>query len=926
MNRGSDWNIWDLHVHTPESFESSYRFIDKDEEIKFDSDIWQKYISEIEKLNCVKCLGITDYFSIEGYKRIKDSKSQGKLKNIELIVPNIEFRLNIFLNSRNSQTSRKINYHVIFSDELSTDLIEKEFLEQLKINDTDNSERPLRRSVIEEIGSQLRKDHEKFRDKTDYEIGCMNITIKLENIINILEKNSKFKGKYLLVLADERWNEIDWDGQDHLTRKLLFKASHAIFSANQGTIDFCLGKKHEEREKFLIEFGKFKPCIHGSDTHSFDSFCIPDLERYCWIKADLSFEGLKQIIFEPELRVKINNLIPRNSKNIYSINEFNINGNSINPELSLTSQKLLLNQDMICVIGGKGNGKTALIDLLATCFMDRTDNGDIDKNSFIQRIQKDNPDINVEIIFNSGDSFSKNIFEDEFFSSSTIQYLPQGKIEELSSSSSSLHCQIKQIIQNSKSVKEININERFNVEENNINLLLSKLKDFTDIIIKLEMETNEIEKEKINTQLKLLEGSLNNVESKIKDYSILFSQESENKVAVLKSQENELRISHSKLENIKLSSGQLKDKINIEVVNINSKIRSLNSQLMDSNIETKIPEIVIKDQIELLNSIYPKVEISINNTISQIEMKSKEIINLNEIEKLYALLISDKQKIQEEISTSIKILENINNKELELKNFIDEREITFKSMILSQLNLREIYNDQIKKFSTGKSIILSGIEFSSYLKLKRAIYIENFNAIFDGRKVIDDDVNGLANLYENLILNPPNIDIEIKNYLDKLFSMKNKIKGKILLDAYYNFIFNNYFELSTEVFFNNVKLEKLSIGQKGTILLKIFLAEGDTPLIIDQPEENLDNKFVYEDLVKAFKQAKLKRQLIIATHNANLVVNTDSEQIIIANFDQNVISYQSGSMENPEIRKEITSILEGGEEAFKRRDEKYQLI
>ena len=94
-------------------------------------------------------------------------------------------------------------------------------------------------------------------------------------------------------------------------------------------------------------------------------------------------------------------------------------------------------------------------------------------------------------------------------------------------------------------------------------------------------------------------------------------------------------------------------------------------------------------------------------------------------------------------------------------------------------------------------------------------------------------------------------------------------------------------------------------------------------MFIDQPEENLDNRFIYSELVQAFKQAKKNRQVIIATNNANLVVNADAEQIIIAEFSDKVISYRTGALENTDIRGDITTILEGGEEAFKLREKKY---
>ena len=132
--------------------------------------------------------------------------------------------------------------------------------------------------------------------------------------------------------------------------------------------------------------------------------------------------------------------------------------------------------------------------------------------------------------------------------------------------------------------------------------------------------------------------------------------------------------------------------------------------------------------------------------------------------------------------------------------------------------------------------------------------------------------------------------------------------------------------LTTDIEFREKSIDKLSMGQKGTVLLKLFLAEGDYPIILDQPEENLDNKFIYNELVSAMRNAKTKRQVIIATNNANLVVNTDAEQIIIAEFTDGKISYKSGALESPDVRQEIMPLLEGGQEAFKKREQKYGIL
>jgi len=128
--------------------------------------------------------------------------------------------------------------------------------------------------------------------------------------------------------------------------------------------------------------------------------------------------------------------------------------------------------------------------------------------------------------------------------------------------------------------------------------------------------------------------------------------------------------------------------------------------------------------------------------------------------------------------------------------------------------------------------------------------------------------------------------------------------------------------------YDGVDIRKLSPGTRGIVLLLLYLAlddSDDRPLVIDQPEENLDPKSVFDELVPLFTEAKAHRQVIMVTHNANLVINTDADQIIIAESGQHPqgklppIMYRSGGLENAEIRKAVCDILEGGEGAFQER-------
>nr|WP_240733917.1 AAA family ATPase [Herbaspirillum huttiense] len=128
--------------------------------------------------------------------------------------------------------------------------------------------------------------------------------------------------------------------------------------------------------------------------------------------------------------------------------------------------------------------------------------------------------------------------------------------------------------------------------------------------------------------------------------------------------------------------------------------------------------------------------------------------------------------------------------------------------------------------------------------------------------------------------------------------------------------------------YDGVDIESLSPGTRGVVLLLLYLAidiNDDRPLIIDQPEENLDPQSVFDELVPVFRDAKKHRQIIIVTHNANLVVNTDVNQVIVARCGQHrqgqlpEITYESGGLENPRIRESVCAILEGGEKAFRER-------
>lgn len=161
--------------------------------------------------------------------------------------------------------------------------------------------------------------------------------------------------------------------------------------------------------------------------------------------------------------------------------------------------------------------------------------------------------------------------------------------------------------------------------------------------------------------------------------------------------------------------------------------------------------------------------------------------------------------------------------------------------------------------------------------------------------------------------------------LTGFFTNVFKEPDKIAIQQIESFLPNDDIETrvkTTEGQFKPIK--QGSLGEKCTAVLALLLASSEQPLIIDQPEEDLDNKYVYEVVVDLLRGQKFNRQIIAASHNANIPVNGDAEQIISLEVEDRMCSVSnSGSIDREEIKNDVSVIMEGSEEAFRLRRERY---
>lgn len=294
--KGSKWRKWDLHVHSPASH-------------AFAGD-WNQFIIQLGNADC-DVVGINDYFSIAGYKevqrRLNDAgaaaegnkpyrEALDKLK-AKTLLPVVECRMNNVVLDKKDKTSPRINFHLIFNPDVAVDDIET-FIKTLKVKGAS-------------IGSRY-SDLKFLRDE---------MSVPFTETRQALRSDGNFSERFLIWIPYDEYGGIDGinPASDTLFKEGLVSAADVLGSSNKAQADFFLWKNAKfTEEQYRKWFGRRKPCIKGSDSHNVndelgklkDHHSKPT-DKYCWIKADPTFSGLRQIINEPEDRIYIGRIPPQ---------------------------------------------------------------------------------------------------------------------------------------------------------------------------------------------------------------------------------------------------------------------------------------------------------------------------------------------------------------------------------------------------------------------------------------------------------------------------------------------------------------------------------------------------------------------------------------------------------------------------------------
>ena len=185
-----------------------------------------------------------------------------------------------------------------------------------------------------------------------------------EQLRDLRDNNPWLRRNCLVAIdcsSDDGTAGLKHDDGYRTIRDELHRFADIIFSGNPADRDFWLGAGADSVEQIETKYGRLKPCLHGSDAHDLERLLKPAQNRFCWIKAEPTFLGLRQVLFEPRERVMIGPAVPTGASGDVTIDHLEVT----DAEHWLKTHVAEFNPGLVAIIGPKGSGKTALADMLA---------------------------------------------------------------------------------------------------------------------------------------------------------------------------------------------------------------------------------------------------------------------------------------------------------------------------------------------------------------------------------------------------------------------------------------------------------------------------------------------------------------------------------------------------------------------------------
>lgn len=934
---GSQWNRWDLHVHTASSYDSKYKGKDADE-----------LLCKALRDNGISAVAITDHFRID-----KD-----RIANLRKIAPDIVFFPGVEL--RTDKGATNVHLILIFSEQMNLSVLSADF------------------------DAIMLRQNAKSADSDE------TIYWTFEDIVKFANSHDGL----ISIHAGRKTNGVDQEISNALPINQAIKsdiADHVSF--------FEVGRKQDiaDYQRYVFSSIDEKPIIICSDCHDPRKYSTKEA---LWIKAEKTFEGLKQCLYQPQERVYVGVIPPaldRTVKNAKST----IKSISVHPTSAPKNETykwfdfdLQLNPGLIAVIGNKGSGKSALSDIIAHVCKCRT----MGKASFLnstrfRKLPKNfSNDYDATICWQDTHTETMRLSVENYPTTiEDAQYLPQRYIEDVCNdmgeefqkeidrvifsyvdpTERGAASDLSELITNKSKAMKLGIQKVQN-ELNALNLRIIKLEDkmttvyqtnITDSLIKMQeflrrhenSKPTEVPKPKASDEHSAYQQKLAKINILLADLDTKISMGTEELVFI--------NITIDELQQLIAKCDLLEE----DVEALNRLVAEFNNshpnQILTKVATLSSPKEQLIEYLRVLKENKQKVQLQLGKENEDTGLwaqlnslkgeKAKLIATADSEEKKYQKYLDDIKEWEAErqrIIGSTKDEESLKYFEQE-KKYIEsglqndyqevrkKRDLKVRELFELKQGIVKLYREIYAPVEHEIKMLLGeldeSIEFNAELQLAHMSFSETLlsyinqkhSGIFRGRVeahnkmtqfIRETEFNNVDSViaFQHKVLNVVDEDIDS--------SSKKVTDKKALYDLLHGI---DYIDVSYKLKMGGRDLEELSPGERGIVLLVFYLAlsQNNTPIIIDQPEDNLDNQSVYSKLVPCICAAKKKRQVIIVTHNPNIAIACDAEQIIYCQMNKSAhsIEYSSGAIEDTETKEHVVDVLEGTMPAFVLRQRKY---
>ena len=938
FKKGSEWRKWDLHVHTKGTMKN-----DQFNSESFDGFCVTLFRKALERE--IAAVGITDYFNINNYKKIKefvnninsntnfDDEERKKIKRI-FILPNVELRMLPVTDS-----GRLVNIHCLFNPDYVSHL-ENNFFGSIEYSAGLGKKYKMNKQGLIDLGKSFEVSVD---DDTAYQKGIVSFVVTHSDLQKLLDDNIGFRENVIVVVSNsnidgasafQKHYDLFEDvsvGSLGAVRRSIYSISDCIFSSNNEDVKYFLGLKKDDKTVVIEKCGSLKPCIHGSDAHIENKLFEPDEQRYCWIKADPTFEGLKQIIYEPESgeRVKISPVMPDQKDGYKTLSKIRF------PNTNDFPKEIEFNKNLCSIIGSRSSGKSALLAYIAHS---------VDKEQAEKMVA--GPGEGVDYHWSKIDtdhSIEWGNGQSNYDNPGKIVYIPQNYLFKKSKDSNEIKEKIKPVL--FKVLPDFKI--RYEQAVNNIEIYNQRIFvhidnwfDLSESIKSLDEQIKELgDKSSIEKEKEVIESKIDDLKEKyqLSDEDLKLYKE------ISSSLSNHFgRIDAINTELSQISAPGEQPFFSETKITLTPALTSLPKKLQE-----KINTILEKTQTDVLGEVNKQVvehKDSIEKEKTEAEEKIRSINDGNKelIEKYQKdIEIEGHVKKLNGYNETIKKINAVEEEKKNSKTKLNVCEIAIKSSIDQR-------KSQINELSTNiedtDPNILEGIKFGVEFGFDENLegVTQRIN-IKDTSKFIDKSQLKIDDIREK----PGEFLLAVYSGEQKIIAGNEKVSVvKSVLSLTEKILFNAEMENDKIGGFSE---PTMTPGKRALFFLRLILGESEDtwPLLIDQPEDDLDSRSIYDDIVPFLKKKKKERQIIMVSHDANLVIGSDSEQVIIANrhgtdrknADERQFNYLTGSMEYSKTKDEgcndilkaqgvcehACEILDGGKVAFEKRKNKYNI-